>query len=625
MSNYNELVTILKELLFNRFYPKPNYIRGLLGDGRGNVLVPGRPDYNYVRFSRASTETFEVFNKEVSQPVDGWPILIGEFPWQPGLVQVVATDWSAYAQTGWGDGMASIQAHHETHEWPNFAPGSDAINTYLRAITPMRTQAAASGTTSVIVTAYEYDGATGTGYGWPGTPQLALGGATPPSGTMRYMGIYLNPATNALGVVSGSTTIYTDALEPPRPAWPRGVYPSAYVRLYGGQSQINERDIRDARRPWGNSQIYTGTSTAASQTEVDAGTDRTKYVTPYTLANTPKALPCDGRLTLVPSTPVMTSNATGTTVYLSPYLGNHTTVYDGSQLRTVTFNEISVAVPSTIYRHFDIFEYLNGTTVALETTNWNQSTGLITGTTNATPIVVTSAAHGLSNNDMVGVLGVGGNTAANGIWSVANVATNTFELAGSTGNGAYTGGGTWYRLNESRATNITVQNGFLAKSGDPTRRYLGTGFTGATSGQVEFSTTRRALWNYYNRTIIQAELSDTTSHTYTSATTRIYRDVNANRIDAVFGVAEDAITVALVAEINFDSGDGAVIAGLGLNNTGANTLTTRMSDVGQFRHVADFLMRYPTVTGYNMFPLLQTGAATSPDFILARVRMTFEG
>lgn len=258
MSNYQELVTILKELLTNRFYPKPEYIRGLLGDGQGNVLVPERPDYNYVRFSRASAETFEVFNKEVSQPVDGWPVLIGSFPWQPNLVQVVATDWSAYAQTGWGDSVASIQAHAPTHEWPNFTPGSDPLNVYLRAITPMRTQAAASGSTSVIVTAYEYDGATGTNYNWPGLPPLSLQSATPATGTMRYMGVYLNPATNTLGVVSGSTTIFTDAAEPDHPAWPRGVYPSAYVRLYGGQGQIRERDIRDARRLWESTLIYTG-------------------------------------------------------------------------------------------------------------------------------------------------------------------------------------------------------------------------------------------------------------------------------------------------------------------------------------------------------------------------------
>lgn len=338
------------------------------------------------------------------------------------------------------------------------------------------------------------------------------------------------------------------------------------------------------------------------------------------------ALACNGRLTLTSATPVLQSNVTAaTTIYLAPYLGNRTAVYTGSTWLPMTFGEISVAVPSTIYRHFDVFEYNNGGTLALETVNWDQHTGTITGATNANPIVITSAAHGLSNNDMVGVLSVGGNTAANGIWSVANVTTDTFELAGSTGSGAYTTGGTWYKLNESRTTALTTQNGRYVKTGDTGKHYRGTGMTTDTSGQIESSTTRRFLWNYYNRTVLQAELSDTTNHTYTGTSTRIYRNVNMNRIDAVFGVAEDAITVALVAEINFDAGDGAVITGLGLNNTGANTLTTRMSDVGQFRHVADFLMRYPTVTGYNMFPLLQTGAATSPDFVLARVRMVFEG
>lgn len=52
----------------------------------------------------------------------------------------------------------------------------------------------------------------------------------------------------------------------------------------------------------------------------------------------------------------------------------------------------------------------------------------ITDATNASPIVVTSAAHGLSDDDIVVVNGVGGNTAANGRWIVDNKTTNTFEL-----------------------------------------------------------------------------------------------------------------------------------------------------------------------------------------------------
>jgi hypothetical protein len=71
----------------------------------------------------------------------------------------------------------------------------------------------------------------------------------------------------------------------------------------------------------------------------------------------------------------------------------------------------------------------------------------ITGATNATPIVVTSTAHGLSNGDLVADFSVGGNTAANGVFRVANVAANTYELtdpdtgANIAGSGAYTSGG----------------------------------------------------------------------------------------------------------------------------------------------------------------------------------------
>lgn len=83
----------------------------------------------------------------------------------------------------------------------------------------------------------------------------------------------------------------------------------------------------------------------------------------------------------------------------------------------------------------------------------------ITGATNATPIVITSTAHGFTNGQLVYVERVGGNTAANGRRLVANVAANTFELQDPTtglnvaGNGAYTSGGRvypdWLRLDDS--------------------------------------------------------------------------------------------------------------------------------------------------------------------------------
>jgi hypothetical protein len=71
----------------------------------------------------------------------------------------------------------------------------------------------------------------------------------------------------------------------------------------------------------------------------------------------------------------------------------------------------------------------------------------ITDATNATPIVVTSAGHGLKNGDIVIISGVGGNTAANGSRIATSVTTDTFELedldhSDVAGTGAYTTGGT---------------------------------------------------------------------------------------------------------------------------------------------------------------------------------------
>jgi hypothetical protein len=71
-------------------------------------------------------------------------------------------------------------------------------------------------------------------------------------------------------------------------------------------------------------------------------------------------------------------------------------------------------------------------------------TGSVTGATNASPIVITSANHNLNTGTRVTISGVLGNTAANGTFNITVVNSNTFSLDGSTGNGAYTSGGTWH-------------------------------------------------------------------------------------------------------------------------------------------------------------------------------------
>lgn len=70
-------------------------------------------------------------------------------------------------------------------------------------------------------------------------------------------------------------------------------------------------------------------------------------------------------------------------------------------------------------------------------------TGAITAATQATPIVITSANHGLTTGQRVTITGVLGNTAANGTWTITKIGANSFSLDTSVGNAPYTSGGTW--------------------------------------------------------------------------------------------------------------------------------------------------------------------------------------
>jgi len=72
-----------------------------------------------------------------------------------------------------------------------------------------------------------------------------------------------------------------------------------------------------------------------------------------------------------------------------------------------------------------------------------RDTSSLSSATNASPIVISSAAHGLTTGARVTITGVLGNTAANGTFVVTRVDANSFSLDGSSGNGAYTSGGTW--------------------------------------------------------------------------------------------------------------------------------------------------------------------------------------
>jgi hypothetical protein len=287
----------------------------------------------------------------------------------------------------------------------------------------------------------------------------------------------------------------------------------------------------------------------------------------------------EGRLTLQSGTPVPTSDLTAqTTIYFTPYLGNKITLWDGAAWIDTEFTEISLALGTlTTASNYDVYAYLNAGVVALDApVAWRAGGQAITGATNATPIVITANSHGLQNGDVVYISEVGGNTAANGTWVVANVAANTYELTGSVGNGAYTASTGWHNARVG-ATVPSIQDGRYCQTGDKTRLYLGTFRTTSTTttedsmgGSASQTGGKRFLWNYYNRVTRQLAVFDSTSTwAYTTATWRAANAISANRVEMVIGLDEEAMSASCVATVglqNNSSGTSAKIT-LALDTT----------------------------------------------------------
>jgi hypothetical protein len=94
----------------------------------------------------------------------------------------------------------------------------------------------------------------------------------------------------------------------------------------------------------------------------------------------------------------------------------------------------------------------------------------ITGATNASPIVITvNGDHNLATGNEVEITNVGGNTAANNMWTVTVLSARTFSLNGSTGNGVYTSGGSFVKQSPTfQFTSGRIRKLFLVSNGTGT-------------------------------------------------------------------------------------------------------------------------------------------------------------
>lgn len=147
-------------------------------------------------------------------------------------------------------------------------------------------------------------------------------------------------------------------------------------------------------------------------------------------------------------------------------------------------------------------------------------------------------------------------------WSMFTFSEISLSLSGYTASKpydiwAYVSGGsvtldsTVWTNDTTRATALALQDGIYIKSGDTTRRYLGTIYITSAGGVTEDSAAKRYVWNYYNRanrSLVRME----TAGSWNYSTTSLQQANNnaANQVNVVVGVTESAIhlSVSVIAQ-----------------------------------------------------------------------------
>lgn len=205
----------------------------------------------------------------------------------------------------------------------------------------------------------------------------------------------------------------------------------------------------------------------------------------------------------------------------------------------------------------------------------------------------------------------GGNQIAlytSGAWSVINFSeasvavpsttTTPFDIFGYNNSGSLSLETVNWTNDTTRATALTKQDGAYVKTGDVTRRYLGTGRTTGVSGQTEDSVTKRFLWNYYNRAMKSVQVVPAAA-TWTYATAA-WRSAGADatfRIQLVAGVNETSAD--LTYSITSTSGSAGCNRQWGLCLDCTSTPTSR---VAYTANGSDTTAYPSTTTQYVTFP-----------------------
>lgn len=145
----------------------------------------------------------------------------------------------------------------------------------------------------------------------------------------------------------------------------------------------------------------------------------------------------------------------------------------------------------------------------------------------------------------------------------------------------------------NRATALTTQDGVYVKTGDASRRYIGTIYSNASS-QMTDSDAFRHVWNYYNRVArpMRNAAEGTDSWTYSTATWREANGATDNRLDYVCGVSEDAVDVTVRGSAGHSSSSIAAGVGIGVDSTTTDSAHEKQTGSNMTNFLQTFLAHY---------------------------------
>ncbi len=165
----------------------------------------------------------------------------------------------------------------------------------------------------------------------------------------------------------------------------------------------------------------------------------------------------------------------------------------------------------------------------------------------------------------------------------------------------------------ARATALTLQNNIYVKTGDTTRRYLGTGRTTSSSGQCEDSVTNRLLYNYYNRVIRHLFRGEATSHTYTTASFRPWNNNSStSQVTFICGVLESSMLVTVQARLTLNTSQ--CVVSVGLNGSTSSALYDFLGGTGSTVLISGTSGLVLPALGYNTLIPIELGGSSSATF-----------